>query len=177
MDYFMMQTDKHLRRLPQFQIPKEMKNIEDKKTIRDNGAVLVICVEGYNGLEIEYPDYIEKPIPLIADKFRSILKKYQPDTIFHRVMLTEKKAGVQKPYHLMVPPVIECADPLESIYDKAGNIIEFVLDADCVQMNRIFRIKELKNQIAVRLDVAESILRRDAGGIWFEPIKIAERNR
>ena len=38
MDYFMMQTDKHLRRLPQFQIPKEMKNIEDKKTIRDNGA-------------------------------------------------------------------------------------------------------------------------------------------
>ena len=137
----------------------------------------MICVEGYNGLEIEYPDYIEKPIPLIADKFRSILKKYQPDTIFHRVMLTEKKAGVQKPYHLMVPPVIECADPLESIYDKAGNISEFVLDADCVQMNRIFRIKELKNQIAVRLDVAESILRRDAGGIWFEPIKIAERNR
>ena len=69
MDYFMMQTDKHLRRLPQFQIPKEMKNIEDKKIIRDNRAVPVICVEGYNGLEIEYPDYIEKPIPLIADKF------------------------------------------------------------------------------------------------------------
>lgn len=177
MDYFMMQTDKHLRRLPQFQIPKEMTNLEDIKKIRDKGAIPVIYVEGYNGLSIEYPDYIERPIPLVADKLYSILKKYQPDTFFQRVMLTEKKSGVQKPYHLMLPPVIDCADSLQSIYDGAGNLQQLVLDVDSVQRTRIFGIKGLSNQIAVRLDVAESILRRDVGGIWFEPIKTAERNK
>lgn len=72
---------------------------------------------------------------------------------------------------MMIPPSLECADKGKTTYDNAGNILEFVLDAESVGRNRIFRVSELKNQIAVRLDVAESILRRDATGIWFEPLK------
>lgn len=177
MDYFMMQIDRHLRRLPQFRVPKELTDLEVIQKNKEKSVIPVIYVEGYSGLSIEYSDYIEKPIPLVSEKIYSILKKYQPNTFFKRVMLTEKKTGVQKPYHLILPPVLECADSLESTYDRGGNFQQLVLDIDCVQKARIFRIKGLHNQIAVRLDVAESILRRDVGGIWFEPIKVAERKK
>lgn len=35
----------------------------------------------------------------------------------------------------------------------------------------------LTGKLMVRLDIAESILRREANGIWFEPVKVAGRSR
>ncbi len=153
MDYFIMQTDSRLRRLPQLRIPKELLNMGDTEQIKSKEAVPVIYVKGNTGLSIEYPDYIERPIPLIAEKLHKILKKYQQDTAFYQVVLIEKDTGKQKVYYMMLPPIIACTDKPKTVY------------------NRIFRVQELKNQIVVRLDVAESILRRDANGIWFEPLK------
>lgn len=171
MDYFIMQTDSRLRRLPQLQIPKELLNIVDAGQISSKKSVSVIYVKGNKGLSIEYPDYIATPIPLIAERFHKILKKYQQDTIFYQVVLIEKDTGMQKTYYMLLPPIMECADKNKTVYDRGGNIQDFVLDAERIGKNRMFRVQELKNQIAVRLDVAESILRRDAGGIWFEPLK------
>ena len=169
MDYFLMQTDSRLRRLPQFQVPKELLYISDGRQINCKESVSVIYVEGNKGLSIEYPDYIARPIPLIAEKLHKILKKYQQDTAFYQVVLIEKDTGMQKTYYMMLPPIIECADKNKTVYDRSENIQDFVLDAECIGKNRMFRVRELKNQIVVRL--AESILRRDAGGIWFEPLK------
>ncbi len=171
MEYFIMQTDSRLRRLPQFQVPKELLNISGAGQANRKEEVSVIYVTGVKGLNIEYPDYISGSIPLIADRLHKILKKYQQDTIFHQVVLIEKDTGTQKTYYMMLPPIVECADKKKSVYDKVGNVVDFVLDAESVGRNRMFRVRELKNQVVVRLDVAESILRRDAGGIWFEPVK------
>ncbi len=171
MEYFIMQTDSRLRRLPQFQIPKELLSISGIEQANRKESVSVIYVTGNKGLSIEYPDYISGPIPLIAEKLYKILRKYQQDTIFHQVVLIEKDSGVQKVYYLMIPPSLECANKSKTAYDRAGNVLDFVLDAECIGKNRMFRVPELKNQIVVRLDVAESILRRDASGIWFEPLK------
>lgn len=132
--------------------------------------VSVIYVDGIRGLNIEYPDYIASPIPLIAEKLYTILKKYQQDALFHQVVLIEKDTGKQKNYYMMLPPIIESANKEKTVYDRVGNVLDFVLGTECIGRNRIFRVRELKNQIAVRLDVAESILRRDANGIWFEPL-------
>lgn len=171
MEYFIMRTDSRLRRLPQFQRMKELIHIDDERYMNGKKSVPVIYVKENTGFSIEYPDYIAGPVPMIAEKFHKILVKYQQDTIFNQVVLTEKESGVQKVYYMMLPPVIECAEKGKTTYDMGGNVKDFVLDAGAVGKNRIFSIKELRNQIAVRLDVAESILRRDANGIWFEPLK------
>lgn len=42
---------------------------------------------------------------------------------------------------------------------------------------KIFMAKDFNREVVVRLDIAESILRREANGIWFEPVKIAGRSR
>lgn len=185
MDYFIMKTDSRLRRLPQLQIPEALLNTvstgqPDSTTAgcgRGNGrgigkeAVPVIHGKEQQGLHAEYPDYIEAPIPLIAEKLHKILYKYQRDAEFDRVVLIEKDTGRQRVYYRMIPPCLECADKSKTAYDVHGNILDFVLDAKAVGGNKIFRVRELNHQIAVCLDVAESILRRDAGGIWFEPLK------
>lgn len=169
MDYFIMKTDKRLRRLPQLLADEAF--FFGKKT-----RTPIVYVKEYGGLSIEYADYLEDPVPLIADKFQKILQKYQPDMALLRVMLIEKESGRQKAYCLMQPPEILCADREKSRYDAKGVLQDFVLDAKQAGNRSIFLAKDYNRQLVVRLDVAESILRREPNGIWFEPVHTAERS-
>lgn len=170
MEYFIMKTDKRLRRLPQIQIPQKLFESDITKTS-------FVYIEAHDGLSVDYADYLEKPSPLIADRFQKILQKYQQDLILRRVILVEKEIGMQKPYYLMIPSEIICADKDQSKYGAGGSIQDFVLDVEKVEKRAIFLAKDYGRQMVVRLDVAESILRREANGIWFEPVKISERKR
>ena len=75
-DYFIMKTDRRLRLLPQIQFSKEGIGTNVMKQS-------IAYVKEYTGRCIDYPDYLEKPYPLIADKYRKILQKYQQDMIFN----------------------------------------------------------------------------------------------
>lgn len=163
----MMKTDRRLRRLPQIQIPERF---FEKKKIKTES----VYVKEYGGVTIEYADYLEEPLPLIADRFHSLLQKYQPDMAFYQVVLIEQKTGEQRPYQLISPPEIECM--CEEVQKKGKcEMYECILDENKIGKNKIFLAKDLHKQLIVRLDVAESILRREANGIWFEPVKIQGR--
>lgn len=178
MDYFIMKTDERLFRLPKMQLPKELSLMEmTREKMEKITKQSIVYVKADHGLSIDYGDYLEKPIPLIADKFQKILQKYQQDMLFHRVMLIEKETGQQKPYYFIMPPEITCVHKEESKYDVMGNVQDFVLDVEKAGNRKIFLAKDYRRQLLVRLDVAESILRREANGIWFEPVKTAERSK
>ncbi len=177
MDYFLLKTDNRCHNLPQLQLPKELSPTRiTKERMQKLGTASMVYVKGNTGMDIEYPDYFDKPLPLIADKFQRILQKYQPNMILHRVMLIEKESGVQKAYHLLMPPEIACAHEQAAGMEVAGNIQDFVLDVEKVGTQKIFLAKDYGRQLLVRLDVAESILRREPNGIWFEPVKTAGRS-
>lgn len=167
-----MQTDTRITRLPQIRWPKEYSTIETAityfKKAKENA---VIYVQENRGLEPEYADYIQGQIPLIGERFYKILSKYAPDTFFHRVVLVEKQSGKQSHFYCMIPPEIECSEKLKSTYDTTGQVKEFVLDASKVGTHKLFMAKDYQRKVIVRLDVAESILRREPNGIWFEPVK------
>lgn len=173
MDYFFMKTDKRICRLPKLQLSEELLRLK-QENIKHGSITSMVYIKGNSGLITEYADYYETPIPLIGERFQKIAQKYQPDAVFHRVILVEKQTGEQRPYYLLLPPEIECADKGESIYDDAGNIEKFVLEEEKVGRQRIFVAKDYKKKLIVRLDVAESILRRGSNGIWFEPILTAK---
>lgn len=169
MDYFIMKTDRRLRRLPRIRMPEGFSPTKGKETV-------VAYVEKSRGLSIDYPDFLEKPWPLIADKFQRILQKYQQDMACQRIVLVEKETGRQSPYCRMQPPEILCAHREESGYDARGDVARLVLDPEKVEGQKIFLAGDYRGQLLVGLDVAESILRRDAAGIWFEPVKTAGRS-
>lgn len=169
MNYFIMKTDRRLRRLPQVEMPREQSGVGEMKT-----SIAYVREDG--GMSIEYADYLERPVLLIADKFQKILQKYQPDLGMQQVILVEKQTGKQTPYCMMSPRKIVCADQEASQYDSKGNVRNFVLDPKKAADETIFLAEDYGGQMIVRLDVAESILRRDANGIWFEPVKTTERS-
>lgn len=150
MDYFIMKTDKRIFHVANVQLPSAMLFPEGEKEKNPLSGNEIVYINESSGLKYEYPDFIEKPYALIAEKYEKIFSKYQSNMRMQKVTLIEKKSNHQKNYLYIEPPIVD---------GDVGN-------------NRIFCFQEKKNEIIVRLDVAESILRREANGIWFEPIEI-----
>jgi len=121
-----------------------------------------------------YPDYLETEGMLISEKLKKIMVKYQPDAIFRTIVLIERKINRQEAYYLISPPVIECASS-ETAYDMQGNVKEFVLDEVKAGSARVFCDSKCGSKIFVRLDVAESIMRREPYGVLFERVVTGNR--
>jgi hypothetical protein len=114
----------------------------------------------------QYPDFLEDIGLMVSEKLKQIMCKYQQDVIFKTFALIEKEANNHNLYYLMSPPQIKCTSAM-TVYDKQGQIEKFVLDTAKVGSTRIFCSDDYKNKVFVRLDVAESILRRNPYGVSF----------
>jgi len=172
MDYFIMCQDSRL-----YNVAKPaLGSLDFRKLTREQindisvTQILYISESKHN----EYPDYIEGAGMLVSEKLMRIMGKYQSDAIFKTIVLIEKKTNRQEIYYLISPPEIDCMSA-ETVCDRQGRVKKFVLDEDKVGYARIFHAVNYREKIIVRLDAAESILRRDPYGIWFERVTTAER--
>lgn len=166
MDYFVMSQDQRLLNAAKLKQPIS----PGPRWGAANTKIFYV----QEGKRVEYPDYMETPMMLISENLKRMMSKYQPDIRFETIVLIEKESGFQKVYYAMTVPEIECASG-ESIYDKSGNLAEFVLDQAKVGHARIFCAGDYQKKLIVRLDVAESILRRQSHGIWFDKLKVEEK--
>lgn len=172
MDYFFMYPDKRLQNV--VQIIQPIRHLEHPVIEQGKDILKPMIVSVKEHPRNVYPDYMDEPLRLISEKFKRMMSKYQPDIIFRTVVLLEMKTNRQKVYHLMAAPEIECA-AAESARNLKGHVEQFVLDEEKVGANRIFCASDYGNRLIVRLDVAESILRRTPDGIWFEKATTTER--
>ena len=129
--------------------------------------ILYVKERAYNS---EYSDYLETYM-LVSEKLKRIMSKYQSNAIFKTVVLIERKINRQEIYYLISAPLIQCASD-QTVYNKQGQVKEFVLDEEKVGHARIFKADNYENHVLVRLDVAESILRRDSYGVSFDRVTI-----
>jgi len=173
MDYFIMQQDQRIFHKLQFLSPVKSENRIAEQMIHTPETIIIYVKENRCN---EYPGYIEAPMKLIPQRIKRIIGKYQPDIIFKPVILIEKAKNRQEEYYAMNIPAIECASET-STRDALGNVKEFVLDEEKVRNSRIFLAKDYGNQLLIRLDVAESILRREAYGIWLKKVNIRKRGK
>jgi len=168
MDYFIMSQDKTLLDAVQptgtaNQIQRTPFKRLDPKQL-DDQPVQFYIKESFNPI---YIDFIEHPLPLVTDTVKTLLEKYQTNIFFKPVLLTDLKRMRQELYWLIIPPSISClAD--ESVYNVNGTLKKMVLDSGKLKRAKIFTIKGImENYIIVRLDVAESLIRRNFIGIKF----------
>lgn len=121
-----------------------------------------------------YVDFIESPVPLVSDRLKEILSRYEERIFFKPVLLADIRNTRQDVYWLLVPDSIECLSD-KSEFNKNGTIKNLVLDERKVRFRKVFKVKGiLENLIIIRLDVAESLLRREFTGI---KLKKAETSR
>jgi len=167
MDYFMMQQDARVQNVAELAPGAPKLKSLTREQVRDIPITEILYVR--EGQQNEYPDFLEGYM-LVSERLKRILGKYQKDTLFKTMILIEKERNRQEVYYLMSVPEVDCLS-VETVYDKRGDVIEAVLDASRVGHARIFHVSGCGKRVFLRLDVAESILRRDSYGVWFERLK------
>lgn len=101
------------------------------------------------------------------------MEKYNRNIIFKRTALIDRNNQKQKIYYI---PIFEEVETLHKDskfnWNKSG-LEKIILDKDKIKDKKIFKVKESSERvIVIRLDVAESLLRRKLKGISIERLEI-----
>lgn len=175
MDYFLLKSDERYTNIPMlvdvFQtIDKRNINLLNAHKIENT---IVFYAEADK--ETNFIDVLDRQLYLISKNLKKLIEKYTPNTIFKLIPIIDTNKERQETYYLPIFEEIEAlSDKSEFNLDKSV-IKKLVLDEEKIKEKKIFKIKEGdKTLIVVRLDVAESILRREFYGVELERVEVDE---
>ena len=136
----------------------DRKALEGKRAYELPGHSLFL-VEAHQ--QMVFTDVTTFPCFLISEKVKEILQKYDPFIPYARMIFYDKKRSKSKAYYF---PFLE---EMEAGIEKGGNSTQ----QSIVNQKVIFKLRE-ENQtkIIVRLDLLESMLRREVIGIGVREI-------
>lgn len=171
MDYFLLKQDHRYTNTPQIINFFQTINSRDLNPLRadnieDNNSFFVKSSENN-----QFIDIIDTPVFLVCEDMKKIMEKYNRNIIFKRAALIDRENKNQKIYNI---PIWEEVNALHEDSEIKFNVVKkIVLDKEKVKNSKIFKIKESdKTLIVIRLDVAESLLRREFEGISLERLEI-----
>ena len=173
MDYFLLKQDKRYSNTPQ--IIDLFKNINTKDlnllkadNIEDNNCFYVKSNDN-----IDYLDVLEIPIFLVSKELKKILEKYNRNMIFKMLALIDYEKKEQNFYYLPIFEEIEALSEKSEFNLNKTIVKKIILDEKKIKNKKLFKIKESdKTLIVVRLDAAESLLRREFKGIALERLQV-----
>ncbi|WCF06587.1 serine protease [Paenibacillus thiaminolyticus] len=122
----------------------------------------------------EYIDYIESRLPIVSNRLAQLWLKYDPNLFFKPALLLDQTVMRQEMYWLLIPDPIDCVASA-SAFHKNGTVKHLVLDRQKIGNCKLFKVAGLiETIIVIRLDVAESMLRRGFTG--FKLCKVEMEN-
>lgn len=175
MDYFLLKQDERYTNTPRIidlfkKIDTRNINLLKAHNIED---IIVFNVTADDNCE--FLDVLDSQVFLISDDMKKIIEKYDRDILFKRLPLIDKKNSRQKNYSLPIFNEIEALSDKSEFNLNKTVVKKIILDKEKIQGKKIFKIKESsKPLIVIRLDVAESLLRRNFKGIKLERLQVEE---
>jgi len=129
--------------------------------------------------KIEYTDFLENPFFLISNTFKKTVEMYNPDFDYKAVVLSEKISGKQTLYWHINLPHVHCFP--EVIRQTKSIVKAKTLDRSRIYISKVkdlslFKFHEAAATIPfyiIRLDLAESILRRGVVGFTLKGLEDA----
>lgn len=170
MDYFIIAQDESVDQQFRFAGLKSTNKIievtpDQADDIQD---ITIVFVEGQ--ADSVYPDYIGKPVVLVADEVKKVLELHDPKLVFKCAILSDPKHSMQKVYWLLLLPRVDCLSE-RTEFQKTGAVKTIVIDQAKAAGHAIFRVQGLlEKHVFIPLDVAESLLRRELLGIRLEKV-------
>ncbi|MNO93971.1 hypothetical protein D3C76_855800 [compost metagenome] len=123
------------------------------------------------GMNLEYADYLESPLPLVSNRMRKFLEKAMPDLVWRAVILADMKSMHQEVYWLLSPPKLTCLSS-KTAFHMDGALKHLVLDQQKVT-RPLFQVEGMRERyVFVNLMLAESLLRRDYVGITLHAVEL-----
>ncbi|MGE6230393.1 hypothetical protein [Paenibacillus chitinolyticus] len=175
MDYFVLKQDERCTDAPVLLDVRSRIDLRDIRPDRAHRIADTVVMQVKSTPETEYPDVLDGQLYLISDRLKRIAAAYEPDLPVKLIPLMDRVQRKQSNYYL---PLFEEAEVLSpsSELNRDGTVVKkLVLQRSKLTGRKIFKIKEsAKPLIIVRLDVAESLLRRDFAGIRLERAAVEE---
>lgn len=176
MDYFLLRQDKRCSYTPRIldwfnRINIKNLNLENAHKVKDE-TIFYVNSESNNN----YLDVLDNQLFLISEEMKKILEKYDPNIIFKMVVLTDFKNSKQVIYYLPIFEEIEALSEDAEMNLNKTVVKKLLLNEEKIKNKKVFKLKESsKTMVIVRLDVAESILRRDFNGVELEKVGIRKK--
>lgn len=175
MDYFLLKQDERYTNTPR--IIDLFKKIDTRNItlLKAHNIEDIIVFNVTADDNCEFLDVLDSQVFLISDDMKKIIEKYDRDILFKRLPLIDKKNSRQKNYSLPIFKEIEALSDKSELNLNKTVVKKIVLDKEKIHGKKIFKIKESsKPLIVIRLDVAESLLRRNFKGIKLERLQVEE---
>jgi hypothetical protein len=110
----------------------------------------------------EFLDVINRQLFLVSEKMKNILEKYNATIVFKMFPLVDYGNLKQEIYYLPIFEEVEALSEDAELNLNKTVVKKLILNKEKTGIRKIFKIKESsKALVIVRIDVAESILRRE----------------
>lgn len=169
MNYFLISKDEIYEKAPNIINWYEDERLINERNLNllENRKILKIR----NEEKIVWTDIISNPNFFVSEKVKGVINKYDNKIKFKQVILLDIIGAEAEVYYLPILKFINCLSEESEII---GNTIKrCVIKKEIIKDEKIFRIGDVnKRYIVVRLDLAESMLRRETRGIKLEKIEV-----
>lgn len=173
MDYFLLKQDEESKNVP---VLMDVFNKVDVRNINLLNAhkideILIFNVKCTD--ETEFLDILDRNLFLISEKMKKIIGKYDLGILFKTIPLIDLSNKRQENYYMPILEEIECLSKTAELNLNKTVVKKIILDKEKIKEKKIFKIKESsKTLVVVRLDVAESLLRREFKGMCLKKLEV-----
>ncbi|WP_127533676.1 hypothetical protein [Paenibacillus kobensis] len=173
MDYFRLRQDERYADVPMLCDIRQQLDVRDICPKRAHHIMDSLMFYVDASKDTAYPDVLDQQLFLVSDKLKPLIELYAPDTIFKAAPLVDLVHEQQNNYYLPIFEEVEALGSGTEYYNDQRTVKKPILQADRLGNRRIFGVKESEIPfIVVRLDAAESMLRRDFTGLKLERLAV-----
>jgi hypothetical protein len=175
MDYFLLKQDERYTNTPRILDLFKKIDVRNINLLNAHKIEDIIIYKVNASDKSEFLDILDNQLFLISKPMKDILEKYDDEIIFKTLALIDKLHNKQENYYLPILEEVEVLSDKAELNLNKTVVKKLILNKEKLQGKKILKIKESsKPLIVVRLDVAESLLRRNFKGIKLERVEVSE---
>lgn len=120
----------------------------------------------------DFTDILSEQLFLVSADMGKLFQLYDPDLKLKTAVMFNRKFG-HHTYKIPLLREVDCMSEKTEFYPDNRTIKHLMLDGEKIKKRKLFKVKD-KDIVIIRMDVAESILRRYFTGIQLEHVAITE---
>lgn len=174
MRYFLLEQDEDFSDVPYVKSWPEKFDVRKIKQNQSYRLPRRVLLEIHSNEHTVFSDVIVKPFLLFSNTARETVSIYESRIPYKQVVLLDVEYGLTSIYFLPVLETVDCLSPKSELNPGRTVIRHAIIEALKLPDRSIFKLGNTKGtHIVVRLDLAESLLRRNVRGINFREIEVA----
>lgn len=173
MRYFLMKKDERYTDVPQFRDWFQQIDVRDITPLRSHKLAYRTLLQIVPYEHNTYPDILFSPALLFSQKMRDIVALYEKRITYKQIVLLDSENMVTELYFMPILSIVDCLTE-ESEYNLDHSVVtKAVLDQAKIPGKSLFWLDNVKSKhTIIRLDLAESILRRQVEGLVLIDVEL-----